>query len=402
MSDVTRQPVEFPYEPAVRRVGGELDERRLARALVRFAAQQVRGDLPGGQLALRWRGQVIARLALGVRTGWRPEEERPRAPVAHDTPFAVFSAGKPVVALAVAICEDRGLLDVDAPIAELVPGFGAHGKQTLTTRDVLTHRAGLVMEEFAAQPAQWEDWEAVRRAVVDAKPAFPRGTLAYSPLGFGWTLAVVVEHATGAPFHGFVAREIAAPLELPALRFGAAGRDPEGFATAYWLAQRPVLVAGRDVGADFEQLHNSASFLRSLVPGAGLVCDAATLAAFYDALLRGGVARSGRRIVSQDVLARYLRRERLGFDRSNRVPLAVGRGFLLGTPFPSVYGACGTSRCFGHAGAFATVAFADPERELAAAIVTNGNGTRRDLLRRFMPLCGALRGACPRRRALRT
>jgi CubicO group peptidase (beta-lactamase class C family) len=394
----TRQPDAFPYEPAVRRAGGGgLDERRLARALVRFAAQQVRGDFPGGQLALRWRGQVIARLSVGVRAGWRADEGAPREPVAHDTPFAVFSAGKPVVALAVAICEDRGLLDVDAPIASLLPGFGANGKQQITTRDVLTHRSGLVMQELADAPERWEDWDAVRRAVLEARPACARGTLAYSPLGFGWVLALVVEQVTGAPFHGFVAREIAAPLELPALRFGAAGRDPASFARAYWLAQKPVRVAGRDVGAGFEALHNSPGFLRALVPGAGLVCDAATLAAFYEALLRGGVARSGRRLLSEAVLARYLRRERLGFDRSNRAPLAVGRGFLLGTPFPSVYGAFGTSRCFGHAGAFATVAFADPERELAAAVVTNGNGSRGDLLRRFMPLCGALRAACPRR-----
>jgi CubicO group peptidase (beta-lactamase class C family) len=385
----------FPYEPAVRRVGAGLAERRLAKTLVRFAAQQVRGDFPGGQLVARWRGQVVARIALGVRRGWRRDEGATREPVAIDTPFAVFSAGKPVVALAVAICEDRGLLDVDAPIAALVPGFGANGKQEITARDVLTHRAGLVMEEFAAHPEQWEDWDAVRRAVVEARPASPRGKLAYSPLGFGWILAVLVEHATGAPFHGFVAREIAAPLELPALRFGAAGRDPETFARAYWLAKRPVHVAGRDVGDGFEAVHNSAEFLRALVPGAGLVCDAATLAAFYDALLRGGVARSGRPLLSADVLARYLRREVFGFDRSNRTPLAVGRGFLLGTPFPSVYGAFGTSRCFGHAGAFSSVAFADPEREVAAAIVTNGNGSRGDLLRRFMPLCAALRKACP-------
>jgi CubicO group peptidase (beta-lactamase class C family) len=387
----------FPYEPAGTPREQGLDTRRIARTLVRFAAQQVRGRFPGGQIALRWRGQVIARLALGVRVGWRSEEGVARAPVAHDTPFAVFSAGKPVVAFAVALCEERGLLDVDAPIADLLPGFAIHGKQQITTRDVLTHRAGLLMQDLAAHPEQWEDWEAVRHAVLDAKPAFPRGTLAYSPLGFGWVLAVLVEQVTGTPFHGFVAREIAAPLELPALRFGAGGRAIEPFARSYWLAQRPVRVAGRDVGADFERVHNSPAFLRALVPGAGLVTDAATLAAFYDMLLHGGIARSGRRLVSEPLLARYLRREALGFDRSNRAPLAVGRGFLLGTPFPSIYGAFGTSRVFGHAGAFATLAFADPERELAAAIVTNGNGSRGELLRRFTPLCAALRKACPKR-----
>jgi CubicO group peptidase (beta-lactamase class C family) len=390
-------PTQFPYEPSLPRRASELDERRLAKTLVRFAAQQVRGRFPGGQLVARWRGRVIARLAVGVRAGWRPEEGVTPAPVAHDTPFAVFSAGKPVVALAVAICEERGLLDVEAPIAERVPGFAANGKQDITARDVLTHRAGITMDDFVARPERWEDWDAVRRAVALARPTTPRGTLAYSPLGFGWVLAVLVEHVTGTPFHGFVAREIAAPLELPALRFGAAGRDPETFARAYWLARRPVQVAGRDVGADFESVHNSPRFLRALVPGAGLVCDAATLAAFYDALLRGGVARSGRHVVSDDVLARYLRCEATGFDRSNRAPLAVGRGFLLGTTLPSIYGAFATRHVYGHAGAFSSVAFADPERELAAAIVTNGNGTRGALLRRFMPLCAGLRKACPLR-----
>ena len=88
------------------------------------------------------------------------------------------------------------------------------------------------------------------------------------------------------------------------------------------------------------------------------------------------------------MLARYLRCEAAGFDRSNRAPLAVGRGFLLGTRSPRSTAASRTSHFYGHAGAFATVAFADPERELAAAIVTNGNGSRGALLRRFMPLCG--------------
>jgi CubicO group peptidase (beta-lactamase class C family) len=393
----TAAPARFPYEPPAPRRTSELDERLLAQTLVRFAAQQVRGRFPGGQLVARWRGRVIARLCVGVRAGWRAEEGAARVPVAHDTPFAVFSAGKPVVALAVAICEERGLLDVNAPIADVVPGFDAHDKREITTLDVLTHRSGLLMEALAAEPARWEDWDFVRRAVIEAKPSAPRGRLAYSPLGFGWVLAVVVEHVTGTPFHGFVAREIAAPLELPALRFGAAGRDPASFARAYWLARRPVRVAGRDVGEGFEAVNNSPGFLRALVPGAGLVCDAATLAAFYDALLRGGVARSGRHVVSEDVLAKYLSCEARGFDASNRAPLAVGRGFLLGTALPSVYGWLGTSHVYGHAGAFSTVAFADPERELAAAIVTNGNGTRGALLRRFAPLCAGLRKACPKR-----
>lgn len=396
---VTPEPLSdaFPYEPAQPGAASALDASRLARTLVRFASQQTRGAFPGGQLVARCGGRVVARLAVGMRVGVRAQEARSPEPTRHDTPFPVFSAGKPVVALAVALCEDRGLLDVHAPIADVLPEFARNGKGAITTLDVLTHRAGMLLEELAAHPERWEDWEAVREAVVRSAPSSPRGTLAYSPMGFGWVLAVVVEQVTGVPFRAFVRREIAEPLGLPALAFGSDGRDAAGFARAYWLAKRPVVVAGRDIGADFEEVNDAPSTLRALVPGTGLVTDAATLAGFYEALLRGGVARSGRRVVSERVLSRYTRRELLGIDRSNRTPLAVGRGFLLGTAFPSVYGAAGTGRCFGHAGAFATVAFADPERDLAAAIVTNGNGTREAMLRRFLPLCGGLRKACPRR-----
>lgn len=132
------------------------------------------------------------------------------------------------------------------------------------------------------------------------------------------------------------------------------------------------------------------------MPGSGLVTDARSLASFYELWLRGGTTLRGVRLFSHAIAARYLALHARGFDRSNGVPLAVARGFLLGTPWPSAYGWLGTSRCYGHAGAFSTLAFADPSRSLAIALVTNGNRGRRALLRDLMPIAHAVRTAFSR------
>ncbi|MCA9711555.1 MAG: serine hydrolase, partial [Myxococcales bacterium] len=184
---------------------------------------------------------------------------------------------------------------------------------------------------------------------------------------------------------------------LPALAFGKAGRDTATFAYAYWLNERPVVVAGVDVGATFERTNNAETFFDAFGPAVGLVTDAGTLASLYDIFLRGGVTRSGARLLSADVLAEYTCGVVSGWDRSNKAPMTFGRGFMMGSWWmPSVYGWWGTKRCFGHAGGFSTVAFADPDRGLSVAIVTNGNRGRNDIIKRFTPLGHAIRRACAR------
>ena len=152
-------------------------------------------------------------------------------------------------------------------------------------------------------------------------------------------------------------------------------------------------VAGVELSKTFEHDNNLAEVLTAFVPGAGLVSTARDLCAFYDVLARGGVTASGTRLVSSVMLARYTTGP-TAFDRSNRLPLRVGRGFLLGSLTPSIYGWWGTQHCFGHAGAFSALGWADPKLELAAAIVTNGNRGPYESLFRFAPIGSAIHAAC--------
>jgi CubicO group peptidase (beta-lactamase class C family) len=168
------------------------------RAVQRFRALQRRGRFPGGQLVAHHQGALVLDEVAG--DGWTPADAAGRASTAvtPDTPFCVWSASKPLVAMTVAVLEERGLLDVHAPIAELLPGFGVRGKERITTLDVLTHRSGLVVPELGQHWWEWDDWQKGLDRLFAATPRYPRGTLVYHPYEFGWLLAAVVED--GAPW----------------------------------------------------------------------------------------------------------------------------------------------------------------------------------------------------------
>jgi hypothetical protein len=84
----------------------------------------------------------------------------------------------------------------------------------------------------------------------------------------------------------------------------------------------------------------------------------------------------------------------MGWEKNTKALSAVGRGFILGALFPTVYGWWNSGGCFGHPGGLSTLAFGDRDTGLAAAIVTNGNRSFLDLARRFIPLAQGLRDAC--------
>jgi CubicO group peptidase (beta-lactamase class C family) len=378
-----------PVEPEA----AGMDGRRLAKTVNLFRQQQAAGQFPGGQLVARRNGRLLLNEVVGIARGFRADEPGPPMPVRPETPFPVLSAGKPLAAMVIALLEERGQLDVEAPIVELFAEFGRHGKERITTLDVLTHRSGLLMPGFVAQPHLWGDRAAVQQALIEAVPTYPRGTLAYHPHEYGWLLSEVVLRVDGRTLPDMFVEEFAKPLDLPALRFGLAGRPPESVAFTYWLGKSEVMVAGTNVAAEFEA-QNSSLILDARNPATSLVCDAASLAAFYDFLLVGGRTPAGQQLLAEATIKRYTTRQSQGWDRSLRVPMALGRGFVVGGWPPSTFGWWNTGRCFGHAGGFSCLAFGDHSSGLAAAIVTNGNRNTLDILRRLTPLAHRLRRAC--------
>src|SRR5262245_2141769 len=64
-------------------------------------------------------------------------------PWVQDTIVSVASSTKGMTALCAHMLVDRGLLDLDAPVARYWPEFARRGKGEIPVRWLLSHRAGL-------------------------------------------------------------------------------------------------------------------------------------------------------------------------------------------------------------------------------------------------------------------
>ena len=115
------------------------DTARVARHASHVAADVCRPRGPDGRAhgrpARTHGAQVVADAALGLA--------RPGVPMTPDTLMPWMSCTKLVTSVAFAIAWERGLVALDAPVADYVPEFAAGGKAGITLRHLLTHTAGL-------------------------------------------------------------------------------------------------------------------------------------------------------------------------------------------------------------------------------------------------------------------
>lgn len=361
----------------------------LDNAQARFIRQNARGVFPGGQLVVRARGETLLKLSVGVARGHRANECE-RIPVTEETPFQVLSASKPTVAFAIAVLEDRALVDVNRPVSYYVPQFGHAGKRDITVLDVLTHRSGVLVPRLWTSPQTWPDWDRVQGEIWKARPSYQRGTLAYHPHEFGWILGEVVRRVSGTTLPEFLKEILPGPLKE--LRMCVHSSDTPRVAHTYWLGPKRLSLGGENLANGFEDIFNAPSTLTTVVPGASMVTTALTLARFYEMILAGGTAADGSRLIRPETLERYITKNVAGFDRTSRSYMVLGRGFLLGWLGPHPYGWWNTRACFGHpGGGLCALAFGDRRTGAAIAIVTNGNRRLADAVRRYAPLCSMIR-----------
>ncbi|MFD3608272.1 serine hydrolase domain-containing protein [Streptomyces atroolivaceus] len=112
-----------------------LDVQALAR-LDAAIQHDIDADLNFGASIIVARGDQIAhRKTFGTVA--------PDRPAADDDRYLLMSMSKSYVAALVLRAVDEGRFTLDTRVDDLVPGFGAGGKQKATVRHLLTHTAGL-------------------------------------------------------------------------------------------------------------------------------------------------------------------------------------------------------------------------------------------------------------------
>ncbi|GAB2678482.1 serine hydrolase domain-containing protein [Kribbella swartbergensis] len=146
-------------------------------------------------------------------------------PVTSDTLFYSASTGKAVTATVANVLVDRGVLEYDAPIADVWPEFAANGKEDATLRHVLTHSVGLPAVPADSTLEDLADWDGITAYLASAEPWWEPGTrMTYHAETFGFLVGEIVRRATGRTLSD-VLREIAAPLGIADEVYVAVPRD---------------------------------------------------------------------------------------------------------------------------------------------------------------------------------
>lgn len=384
----------FPYESAIDPAEVGMNPDRIQNVANEFLRQQQQGEFPGGQLVVRRSGKVVLKLACGIARGWQGRGGDTIVNVQHDTPFPVYSTGKPMAAIVIAMLESQGLLDASKQVFSVLPEFAGMGRDEITIQDVLTHRAGIILTDLIGNHKIWGERDAVWQHLISTPPRYPRGTFAYMPAEYGVILDKLVTRLTGLSMAEVFQSRLASPLGLPNIHYGLGAHRLDDLAWSYWQGKNRYVVAEMDVAERFEEKNNDPAVFAGGNPAFGMVADAANLAAFYELLTNGGRMRNEEQLIGAEFVKRYTTKQVSGWNRSLGTYLSLGRGFMLGTLPPSFYGWWGTGGCFGHAGMFSSLAYGDHKTGLSVAIVTNGNKSIGNFFSRFIRITDGLKTAC--------
>jgi len=308
-------------------------------------------------------------------------------PWERDTLVNVWSTTKGPTALCAHILADRGLLDLDAPVAVYWPEFAAAGKEDVRVRHLLSHRAGLAGLREPHTLEQLYDWELTTARLAAMEPWWEPGTRSgYHPLTYGFLVGEVVRRVSGLLPGAFLEREVTGPLGIDftiGLPEKEAGRAAElvharaansGEQAAAFSRLTPAALASLanpPVGAAEA---NTARWRAAELPAANGHGTARAIAALYG-VLAGRGTYAGHRVLSPEAAERV--REGQGGCRD----LVLGAGFAheteigLGLWLSGPNGSYGPNpRAIGHDGFGGSCGLADPDAGVSLGYVMNRMG----------------------------
>ncbi|MFD7658941.1 serine hydrolase domain-containing protein [Actinosynnema sp. NPDC059797] len=167
-------------------------------------------EVPGAQVAVLAAGEIRDEAAgvLSLRT---------RVEATTDSVFKIGSITKVWTATLVRQLVDDGVLDLDRPVRDYLPGFRLGdpvATETLTTRHLLTHTGGIDGNHFTDTGRNEDAIERFVAALAEEEQLLPPGTvLSYSNSGYV-VLGRLVEVLRDKPFHDVLRERLVAPLGL--------------------------------------------------------------------------------------------------------------------------------------------------------------------------------------------
>lgn len=316
-----------------------------------------------------------------------------------DAMFFTYSVSKPFVALLVHLLAQRGSIRLDDPVARYWPEYARFGKDAITIRHVLAHRAGVPFASgtMLGDALSMANWQRAIRQAENARPRWTAGeAVGYHMVTYGFILGELIRRVTGDPVRERLAADFLGPLGLRDIHLGL----PQEM----WSRRVPLTARGpRDRARS--AIFNLRRTRQAVIPAAGISATARDLAVFYQMLLdggarapggRGGRAPGGVRVLRPDTIAEATRVSCDGeVDRILGRPVRYGHGFQLGSPGTGrAIGKLASPETFGHNGSNICNAWADPGSGLVVVYLTGRVSRRGEGARHHCAVSDGIRLAC--------
>ncbi len=350
-----------------------IDPTKLAELTARARAEVDDGLLPSAQFAVARHGRIAHFETFGEAT--------------NETLYGIYSSTKAVTSTAGWLMIQEGKLDIAQRAAEIVPEFGANGKEAITVEQLFLHTAGFPSAPF--RPVEWHD----RARRLERFSSWrlnwePGSRFEYHPTSSMYVIAEIVERLSGVPFLTFVKQRIFEPLGLAdEFWLGLPEREGARVAEVAMAGEPPTPQDYRDRGLpvppqtevtpDALTSFNRPEVRGAGVPGGGGISSAAGIALFYQALLNGGRAAGGPEVWSQQTI-----------DYGLTVRSGDHVDMMYGKPVNRALGLCvagdadrnlrgfghtNSKGAFGHGGAGGQIAWGDPATGISFGYCTNGH-----------------------------
>jgi CubicO group peptidase (beta-lactamase class C family) len=157
----------------------------------------------GATFAVAVQGEFVVDLWAGYS-----DQDRAR-PWQEDTIVGVSSSSKVVTALCGLMILDRGLIDLDAPVARYWPEFAAAGKANIPVRYLFCHASGVAGWD---PPVSWKDltdWDGAVSRLASQAPWWEPGTVSgYHAMTFNFLIGELIRRTTGLSLGTFLRKEV--------------------------------------------------------------------------------------------------------------------------------------------------------------------------------------------------
>jgi CubicO group peptidase (beta-lactamase class C family) len=355
-----------------------VDSEALEAVFSRARREVDEGTVPSAQVAVARNGKIA-----GMRTFGTAVQGGREQPATDESLYCIFSCTKAVVASAVWTLFEDGLLKLDERVGDIIPEFATNGKEDVTVEQTMLHTGGFPLAPYTQD--SWGDREKMLEAFSRWHLTFEPGSkFEYHATSAHWVLAEIIYRRTGTEFREYIRQRITGPAGLNELYVGLPEEQDHRFARIVWPNPvepptgwgevTPESIVGADGNGGFNQRHVRAAG----VPGGGAITNAGQAALFYQALINGGEAPSGKRILKPETIdfATTVRSRDHHRDPLFNIPVNRGLSVIIaggdGNAYMRGFGRTTSARAFGHGGAGGQIAWGDPETGISVGYCTNG------------------------------